>query len=291
MKNNHQIKYIECFIFAGLKSTMKKILVAITVLVVLAVYASTAQSTTGNMTFTVKTISNNTGYSPKHVLAIWIKDGQGNFVVSCKVMANIRKKHLVKWKSSSLENTTNAITGVTLSTHQTHTITWDGKDYSGNLMADGVYQVWVEYTSQNSASGQPAGPYMSLEFNKTAVSEHLAPANLTYFNNIVLDWVPDGVGIEEAASLNSRVLVYPNPFSENVKLQFDIDKQSQLQAYVVDQAGKMIAVLANEVVSAGGYELTWDGKNERNSKEPSGIYFIVLRVNGIYTSHKVLMMH
>ncbi len=273
---------------------MKKILIAIVAIAVwgfMTQNESMAQSTTGTMTFTVKTISNNTGYSPKHVLAIWIKDSQGNFVVSCKVMANTRKKHLVKWKSSSSENTTNAITGATLSSHQTHTITWDGKDYSGNLMADGVYQVWVEYTSQNSASGQPAGPYMSVEFNKTTASEHLAPANLTYFNNIVLDWVPDGVGIEEAASLNSRVSVYPNPFSESVKVQFNIDMQSQLQAYVVDQSGKMIAVLANDVVSAGGYELTWDGKNDQNMREPSGIYFIVLRVNGISTSHKVLMMH
>ncbi len=272
---------------------MKKIFVVIIAVVALGLLTpneSMAQSTTGSMTFTVKTITNNTGYSPKHVLAIWIKDSQGNFVVSCKVMANTRKKHLVKWKSSSSENTTNAITGATLSTHQTHTITWDGKDYSGNLMADGVYQVWVEYTSQNSASGQPAGPYMSLEFNKTTASEHLAPASLNYFSNIVLDWVPDGVGIEEAASLNSRVSVYPNPFSENVKLTFDIDKQSQLQSYVVDQAGKMVAVLANEVVSAGGYELTWDGKNDQNRRLQPGIYFIILRVNGVSTSHKVLMM-
>jgi len=59
--------------------------------------------------------------------------------------------------------------------------------------------------------------------------------------------------------------------------------------YVVDQSGKMVAVLANEVVSAGGYELTWDGKNDQNSRELSGIYFIVFRVNGITTSHKVLM--
>ena len=273
---------------------MKKIFIAILAVAIvggLTPKESLAQATTGTMTFTLKTISNNSGYSPKHVLAIWIKDSQGNFVKSCKVMANSRKQHLVKWKISSSGNTTNAITGATLSTHQTHAITWDGKDYSGNLMADGVYQVWVEYTSQNSASGQPAGPYMSLEFNKTTASEHLAPANLTYFSNIVLDWVPDGVGIEEAASLNSRVSVYPNPFSESVKVQFDIDKQSQLQSYIVDQSGKMIAVLANDVVSAGSYELTWDGKNDQNRKVQPGIYFIILRVNGIYTSHKVLMMH
>ncbi len=249
-----------------------------------------AQSTTGTATFTVKTISNNTGYSPKHVLAIWIKDSQGNFVKSCKVMANTRKQHLVKWKNNSGGNTTNAITGATLSTHQTHTITWDGKDYSGNLMADGVYQVWAEYTSQNSASGQPAGPYMSVEFTKSTSSLHLTPANLTYFSNIVLDWVPDGVGVEEAIAWNSNISVFPNPFSESVKVRFELQKSSQLQAYVTDQSGKMIAVLANDVLTAGSYELTWDGKNENNSRMSSGIYFIVLRINGVATSHKVLLV-
>ena len=34
--------------------------------------------TAGTLTFTVKTITNNSTYSPKNVFAIWIKDAQGN---------------------------------------------------------------------------------------------------------------------------------------------------------------------------------------------------------------------
>jgi flagellar hook assembly protein FlgD len=265
-------------------------IIAVAGISLLALNKTCAQSTSGTMTFTVKTISNNTGFSPKHVLAIWIKDGQGNFVKSCKVMANVRKIHLVKWNANSSGNSTNAITGATLTSHQTHTITWDGKDYAGNLVADGVYQVWVEYTSQNSASGQPAGPYMSVEFTKSTETEHLTPSNLTYFNNIVLDWVPEGVGVDEARTLDSRITVYPNPSTDGVKVKFDLDKLSQLQSYVVDQSGRMVALLAVDVLNAGSYELTWDGKNDQGVKSSAGIYFIVVKINGVTSSRKVLLL-
>jgi flagellar hook assembly protein FlgD len=114
-------------------------------------------STDGTVTFSVLTVSNGATYSPKNVLAIWVKDAQGNFVISRKVMAANRKQHLVKWVASSGNNSVNATTGATLSNHQTHTITWDCRDVSGNLVPDGTYEIWVEYTSRNSAVAALSG--------------------------------------------------------------------------------------------------------------------------------------
>jgi len=143
--------------------------------------------TPGTLTFTVKTITNNSTYSPKNVLAIWIKDSQGNFVISCKVMAGTRKQHLVKWNASSLGNAVSAITGATLTSHQVHTITWDGKNAAGTDMPDGIYQVWVEYVSTNAATNGNQGPSMSVEFTKGTAVQHITPANETYYQNIVAD--------------------------------------------------------------------------------------------------------
>jgi hypothetical protein len=64
-------------------------------------------STDGTVTFTVLTVSNGATYSPKNVLAIWVKNAQGNFVISRKVMAANRKQHLVKWVASSANNVVN----------------------------------------------------------------------------------------------------------------------------------------------------------------------------------------
>lgn len=127
---------------------------------------ATTGITPGTLTFTVKSITNNSTYSPRNVIAIWIKDALGNFVVSRKVMANSRKNHLVKWKASSAGNSVSAITGSTLTSHQTHTIAWDGKNAAGIEMQDGLYQIWVEYTSTNSASNGNEGPFLTVEFEK-----------------------------------------------------------------------------------------------------------------------------
>lgn len=250
-----------------------------------------AQATEGTLTFTVKTITNNLGYSPKHVLSIWIKDGQGNFVVSCKVMANARKQHLVKWVANSANNVTNAITGATLAQHTTHTITWNGKNAAGNLVPDGTYQVWIEYTSQNSATSAPAGPFTYVEFTKSTVSKHLTPASLTYFSNMVLDWVPDntGVGIETTERDEMGISVAPNPFASYTEIRFTLKNKSQVQANLIDLQGNLAECLLNDVLQAGSYTLPWDGSNSHGTRMKPGVYFLQLTINGIRHTRKIIL--
>jgi flagellar hook assembly protein FlgD len=245
--------------------------------------------TEGSLTFTVRTLTNSTGYSPKHVLSIWIKDSLGNFIVSRKVMAASRKKHLVKWVASSNYNTTSATTGATLSAHQTHTITWDGKDYNNQSVTDGVYQVWVEYTSENSANGQPSGPSMSVLFHKGPVSEHLTPANLAYFQNIMLDWVPLGVGSKESSSPTHDISIFPNPFSKTTTIRFSLIIPSQVQAVIYDSSGKLINHLISESCDPGNYSFSWDGNAESGNRVKTGIYFLYIKINGRSAMHKFIV--
>jgi len=245
------------------------------------------ESTPGTMTFTVRTLSNNTGYAPKHVLSIWIKDQAGNFIVSRKVMAASRKKHLVKWVASSAYNTTTAVTGATLNSHQMHTITWDGTNSSGQQVPDGVYQVWVEYTSENSANNGSPGPSTSVLFHKGPVAEHLNPANQPYFQEMVLDWVPLGVGITEPVTAQGQMTAYPNPFTEKVNLAIQLDIRSQVQVNVYNSSGNLVESLANEIASAGKYLLSWDGTSASGQVLPMGIYLIEAVINGKTCSIKV----
>jgi flagellar hook assembly protein FlgD len=248
----------------------------------------TTAITPGQLTFTVKTVSNGSGYSPKHVLSIWIKDEAGNFIVSRKVMAASRKKHLVKWVASSAYNTTSATTGATLNSHQTHTITWDGKDANGIEVQDGTYQVWVEYTSQNSANGQPAGPSMSVSFHKGPVAEHLTPASLTYFQDMVLDWVPLGVGTEEVPVIDKSITVYPNPFSESAFIRFTTDRKSQVQASIRKADGSLVCQLLNENCQKGEYLFEWNVEATGNKTIKPGIYILHLTINGHTYTRKLI---
>lgn len=150
------------------------------------------ENTEGTLTFTIETMSNGGNYAPKHVLAIWIEDESG-FVKTRKRRAEKRKQYLYTWRNRSSENTVDAITGETLKEHQLHTITWDGTDVDGNVVPDGNYKVWVEFTDAHAQ-----GPLYSLAFAKGTEEVSLSPANSGKFKNISLLWEPDVIPLPEA---------------------------------------------------------------------------------------------
>ncbi len=82
-------------------------------------------------------------------------------------------------------NVVDATTGPTLTSHQTHTTTWNCKDLQQNIVPDGQYIVCVEFTEKHAQ-----GPYYEIPFEKGTTSIHLTPADQTYLKDMVLDYVP-----------------------------------------------------------------------------------------------------
>lgn len=141
-------------------------------------------ASSGELTFTIRTVTNNGTYSPKHVLAIWVEDLNG-FVKTRKAMANQRKQYLYTWKAASDYNVVDAITGSTLTSHQTHTVTWDCTDLDGEIVPDGDYVVWTEFTDKHAQ-----GPLYNITFTKGPNAQSMTPADETYFKDIELEFTP-----------------------------------------------------------------------------------------------------
>lgn len=143
----------------------------------------------GELTFTVRTVTAGGNYSPKHVFVIWIEDDNG-FVKTRKLRGNTRKQYLYTWKASTTAagspyNVVDAITGSTLTSHTTHTVSWDCHDLDGNIVPDGEYTVWVEFTDKHAQ-----GPLYEITFNKGPNAEYKTPADETYFKDIELAFTP-----------------------------------------------------------------------------------------------------
>ena len=64
---------------------------------------------------------------------------------------------------------------------------------------------------------------------------------------------------------------YPNPFNPTTNIKFDIPKSFFVKMVVYNSLGKEVATLVNEKLSAGSYEVEWNGENY-----PSGVYFYKL---------------
>ena len=76
---------------------------------------------------------------------------------------------------------------------------------------------------------------------------------------------------------------YPNPFNPNTKIKFDITKLSDVKLVVFDILGREVAVLVNERLKAGTYEVAFDGTNL-----PSGVYFYRLITDKFVDVKKML---
>ncbi len=166
--------------------------------------------TDGTVTFRVTTADpEDVSYSPKNCMAIWVTTGTGTFVKTLKRRANSRERYLYKWIADSNRNTTDAITGATINSLQTHNVTWDCRDTSGALVADGTYRVRVEFTTRN---GQ--GPYTSsthIQFTKGPSPVTLNPTDYDYtsspyhplgpeFTNMQLVYTPSATPHDIAVS-------------------------------------------------------------------------------------------
>lgn len=78
---------------------------------------------------------------------------------------------------------------------------------------------------------------------------------------------------------------YPNPFNSTTKIKFAIPKSSHIKIIIYDNLGRELAVLVNEELKAGIYEVNWE-----THSEASGVYFYRLNtINFSYTRTMVLI--
>lgn len=151
--------------------------------------------TDGSMDFSVRTVTYNGPYRPNNAGAIWITNSQNQFVKTIKKWASNYQYTLVRWIASSGQNTSGAITSASLTSHQLHNVTWNGKNFQNLDMPDGDYKINVEFTEHNASSSN-MGKFKQVTFTKGSDPVNLTIPNEAYFTNMSLTWTPviaDGI--------------------------------------------------------------------------------------------------
>jgi hypothetical protein len=143
-----------------------------------------------SLSVTVTTVSDNGNYSPHNVGAIWIANSSGTFVKTLQVWGSIRLNHLNAWNSATTSaglanRTVDAITGATLSSFQTHMVSWNCTDDTRTGVPDGAYRVYFETADSNSG-----GPNSYVAFTKGSAAQTISPPDATYFKSIKLVFTP-----------------------------------------------------------------------------------------------------
>lgn len=109
--------------------------------------------------------------------------------------------------------------------------------------------------------------------------------DITFKRDSKIGITQNGTGIPDQYNLSQN---YPNPFNPSTNINFELPQSGNVKILIYDMAGKEVAVLLNEVKSAGFYTVTFDGFNLS-----SGIYYYRINADGNgnnFTATKKMML-
>ncbi|MCD4701621.1 MAG: T9SS type A sorting domain-containing protein [Candidatus Aegiribacteria sp.] len=114
----------------------------------------------------------------------------------------------------------------------------------------------------------------------SSVISNESSLNVTQRINLTAYLYVDQTGITEQTEIGGVSSmcfnnIYPNPFTSSASISFYLGGLSSTEAKieVYDMNGRMISVLADDLLNPGNHIVSWDGRDDNGVPVPSGIYF------------------
>lgn len=83
---------------------------------------------------------------------------------------------------------------------------------------------------------------------------------------------------------------YPNPFNPSTVIRFDLPRRSDVTLVVYNLLGQVVAVLKDESMPAGTYEVRWEGTDGTGNAVASGIYLYQIRTESFVATRKMALV-
>ncbi len=83
------------------------------------------------------------------------------------------------------------------------------------------------------------------------------------------------ITVEEINSDSTFFDTYPNPFNNQVTIEFNLAAQAEMDLSIYNILGEKVIVLINSEVVSGHKKFIWNGRNQFNNSISSGIYILV----------------
>jgi hypothetical protein len=105
------------------------------------------------------------------------------------------------------------------------------------------------------------------EHGENITSEFSIPVSSVSFENIL--------PLKTELSKN-----YPNPFNPSTTIPYELKEQGLVSMVVYDLNGAEVKTLVSENVSAGSYQVVWNGLNNTGQNVASGRYIVKMSAPG-----------
>jgi len=156
---------------------------------------------------------------------------------------------------------------------------WSASGYKF-LLTTNRGETWIEFETPNSA---------------VVYDLHFTDARNGYAvggNGVILKLDPTVVGVKDYVETLDNFLLYqnyPNPFNPSTNIRFQIPEFGFVSLKIYDILGNEIAVLINEEMVAGSYEIEFSP--ESSIRYPvSGIYFYHLKFDNSFKTKKMIYL-
>lgn len=83
---------------------------------------------------------------------------------------------------------------------------------------------------------------------------------------------------------------FPNPFNPTTEIRYRMTETSELELSVYNVVGQKVRTLARGIFPAGERSVIWDGKDERGTPLPSGVYFYRLVSGKLAQTRKMILI-
>lgn len=166
-------------------------------------------------------------------------------------------------------------------------IVWE---YINPVTRDGVKKIKMDnYPTYNGVfrAYRYTGDHPALKGHDLTPGEPITGFDPDYYTPEVVTTTKGG---DENYLKPSSVLSqnYPNPFTYNTTIDFEIEKEKQVRVVIFDLSGRLIKTLVDNEYPKGTYSLTWNGTNDGGAQVVSGIYCYILFADNQKISKKMI---
>ena len=98
------------------------------------------------------------------------------------------------------------------------------------------------------------------------------------------------VELVEAPPVIGLIGNHPNPFNPRTTILFSVDRSRRTRLTVHDLAGRLIAVLADDVFPRGRHEVVWGGRNQHGQTIASGVYLVRVETGALAEMQKMILL-
>jgi hypothetical protein len=88
---------------------------------------------------------------------------------------------------------------------------------------------------------------------------------------------------------SSDIIAFPNPFSDNVKIQVTSQNQGLVKMKIYNQVGQVIIIANSKRSSDGSCSFLWNGCDTYGQRMPSGLYYLQISIDEKIIIRKLIL--